>query len=176
MQNLTVEQLKGIIATMDFEKIESEIESFGYRNASKYGDWEFDMQAISEARKVDGTEWYEDTFDDRKYCGEIYTRVPKYPNATFVVVSIKHIHRHIGREAYENLICFTDLPLNEEYEKAKNKKKKCTCCKQEFIVGNLTDMSLNGKKYSLCSACFRVKIQEHIEKRTKQLAKRSGRK
>lgn len=175
MKNITIEQLNEIISTMDLEKIKTELTALGFRNASKYGDWEFDMQKIACAEEVEGTEWHEDIFDDRKYHGDIHKKVEGYTNATFIVVSLRHIYRECEIEAFEGLYCFTDLPLNEEYESKKSQKKHCDCCKKLFTEGELCKTVIKGKELWLCDDCFKKKVAEIIKKRTKRFAKRAGR-
>lgn len=172
MQNMNIEQLNEIISTMDLDKIRAGVEQHGFRCASKNGKWEFDMKAVSSAESVEATELHEDTFDDRKYHGEIYTGVEEYPNNTFVVIVVKHIYKHIGVEAYEQLICFTDAPVNEEYERKQNESAKCALCKKEFTAGELVDMVEKGKKHRLCNDCFKKKLKAHIQKRQKQLRRK----
>ena len=176
MKNITIEQLNNIVALMDLEKIKAELSALGFRNASKYGAWEFDMGSIANATIVDGTEVHEDVFDDRTYHGDIHEQVELYPTATFVIITVKRLHRHLELESYEHLLCFTDLPINEEYEERQSQSKRCDCCKKTFTVGELCKVGLKGKERFVCDDCFNKIIREDIKKRTAQLAKRVGRK
>lgn len=150
MQELTIEQLNGIVSLMDADKINAALQQFGYRHASKNGRWEFNMFAVSQAEQFEGTETHEDVFGDREYCGNIYKGVKEYPGVTFAVVTIKRFHREKGIKITEAFECFVDAPINEEYEAEQAKVCTCEGCGKSFTVGQLCKVN----KKLLCDECF----------------------
>ena len=158
MQKITIEQLNGVIALMDLEKIGAALEHFGYRCGSKHGKLEFDLMKIIDEERTTATDDYEDTFDDRSYFAEVYENVKGYEPYTFIVVTQLAIYRdRDNMEFPEHVDIYTDAPVNEEYEKAMEEVKKCARCGKQFKAYELWEQ--NGKSY--CQPCFH---EEFIKK------------
>ena len=146
MKNITIEQLNGIIALMDLEKIKAGIEQHGYRCASKHGKLEFDLMAILEQERTTATDDYEDTFDDRCYWAEVYDNVKACGGNDFIVVTQLNTKFNMP----EHVDIYTTAPINEEYEKSMQEVKKCKRCGKKFKAYELWEM--NGEHY--CMDCF----------------------
>lgn len=152
---MTIEQLNEIVSTMDLATIESKLKENGFRSASKNGNWEFHPFEIAKAFKVEGTERYEDTFDDKKYHGDIHTQVAAYEGLTFIVISVEKIHRNLDNMSFPvEMLLFTDAPINEEYERKQSEICCCVECKGKFAKGDMIE--LNEKLF--CIECFQKEL------------------
>ena len=164
MQNLTIERLNEIISLMDLEKIKTEIEKAGYRCASKHGKFEFDLIEIIKNERTTATDDYEDTFDDYSYFAEVYDGIKGYEEYTFIAVTQLQIYRDRNNFEFPSHIdLYTNVPINEEYEKSMEKIKKCKDCGKKFKTYDIH--SLNGKEY--CKDCFHKNLQKSIFQRKK---------
>ena len=157
MKNITIEQLNGIIALMDLEKIKNAIESFGYRCASKHGKLEFDIMQIIEQERTTATDDYEDTFDDRSYFAEVFENVKACGGYDFIVVT----QLDTKLDFPEHVDIYTDAPINEEYEKALIEVKKCKRCGKKFKAYELWEQ--DGKSY--CKPCFQAEFSKKARKK-----------
>lgn len=162
MQNITIEQLNGVIALMDLEKIKAALSQFGYRCASKHGKFEFDLMKIIDAERTAATSDFEDTFDNHSYFAEVYESVKGYEPYTFIVVTQLRIYRDRNNFEYPSHVdIYTDAPINEEYEKAMEEIKKCNMCKKKFKTYDI--YSLDGKDY--CKPCFQKVFEKKVKAR-----------
>lgn len=162
MKNITIEQLNEIISTMNLTRIRNNLESLGYRCASKYGKLEFDLMKILDGERTTATDDYEDTFDDHSYFAEVFENVKGCEPYTFIVVTQLAIYRDRDNAEFpEHVDIYTDAPINEAYEKAMEEVKKCKRCGKKFKAYELWE--LNGNHY--CMSCFHAEFSKKVRRK-----------
>lgn len=153
-RTMNIEQLNEIISTMNLTRIKNNLESLGYRCASKHGKFEFDLMKILEQERTTATDDYEDTFDDHSYFAEVFENVKAFGGYDFIVVT--QLNTKI--DFPEHVDIYTNAPINEEYEKALEEVKKCKRCGKKFKAYELWEQ--DGKPY--CKPCFQSEFSKKV--------------
>ena len=151
-----MQQLEQILSLADEKKIGEALDKLHFRKASKYSHFEFPLLDILDAKKIGGTDSYEDTFADKRFFAEVFEEVEGYAPYTFIVVTTLAVFRHLDNfEFPEHVDVYTNAPINPHYEQGMAKIKRCQACHKKFSYGNLSQ--LNDKLF--CSTCFSKQFQ-----------------
>ncbi len=156
---ITKEELNTLVSGMDLAKIREGLEKCGYRHASQYGVWEFSPTVVWGAKCATETETFEDVFGDVAYSGEIYACVEGYEGIEFIVITVDKIYREKDNFSFpEQMLLFTNAPVNTEHEKKMLRPCPCSLCKRTFAFGEL--VTVNDK--ILCDDCFMEDVRRVV--------------
>ncbi len=156
---MTIYELDDILALMDWDKICTELEKCGFRQAEKAGEYEFKPEILKEQSGSRQSAIQKDVSANKEYYGILYRDNKVYKGVTFVwlilfVVLRDRNHVSVPRRA----ILFTDAPYNAKYVKAINSPYRCDNCGTVYIKKELCEH--NGK--FLCDECLIKAIDEDI--------------
>ncbi len=152
---MTEEQLEEIISLGSEEKIDEKFKELGFRLANKSFRTEFDYVKIKNKSKPAVKVRKENISTRYVFTLTMFDEVEGYEGNTFVLVNVAQKKGTNDYATFDTLLLYTDMPINEEYERDMNTQVKCVKCQGEFLKRQL----LYRKGVYVCPKCSLFNIE-----------------